>query len=153
MSIKETNAEITLKPLPIVLADESQMVELIQNLIGNAIKFHGPEQPKILISASEGINEVTFSIKDNGIGMNMQHGGKIFQMFQRLNAREKYPGTGVGLAIAKKIVDHHAGRIWVESEEGKGSTFFFTIPIQPFSKKGDVANLGVPCLEEGRGSG
>lgn len=135
MSIKETNAEITLKPLPIVLADESQMVELMQNLIGNAIKFHGPEQPKILISASEGINEITFSIKDNGIGMNMQHADKIFQMFQRLNARDKYPGTGVGLAIAKKIVDHHAGRIWVESEEGKGSTFFFTIPIQPFSKK------------------
>ena len=115
------------------------MVQLMQNLIGNAIKFHGPKRPKVLISASEGVREVTFAVKDNGIGMNMQHTDKIFQMFQRLQGRDKYPGTGVGLAIAKKIVDHHGGRIWVESEEGKGATFFFTIPIQVMLK--DVTHI------------
>ncbi len=138
-SVKENDAEILVEPLPIIVADESQMIQLMQNLIGNAIKFHGPERPKILISASEGVREVTFAVKDNGIGMNMQHADKIFQMFQRLHGRDEYPGTGVGLAIAKKIVDHHGGGIWAESEEGKGATFFFTIPIQAVLK--DVTHV------------
>ncbi len=142
-SIKETDAEITIEPLPMILADESQMAQLMQNLISNAIKFHGPERPKIVISAFEGVRVVTFAIKDNGIGMNMQHADKIFQMFQRLHGRDEYPGTGVGLAIAKKIVDHHGGRIWAESEERKGATFFFTIPIQAVLKEQDTANLVV----------
>lgn len=134
-SVKENDAEILVEPCPTIVADESQMIHLMQNLIGNAIKFRGPERPKILISASEGVREVTFAVKDNGIGVNMQHADKIFQMFQRLHSRDKYPGTGVGLAIAKKIVDHHGGRIWVESEEGKGATFFFTVPIQAVLKE------------------
>ena len=99
----------------------------MQNLIVNAIKFHGLAPPEIRISASSGNREWTFAVKDNGIGLNMEYSNKIFQMFQRLHTREEYPGTGVGLAICKKIVERHGGRIWVESEEGKGATFFFTI--------------------------
>lgn len=127
-SIKKNDAEIVVDHLPIIVADESQMVQLMQNLIGNAIKFHGPERPRVHISAIVGETGVTFAVKDNGIGIDVQYADRIFRMFQRLNARDKYPGTGIGLAIAKKIVDHHGGRIWVESEEGKGSTFSFTLP-------------------------
>jgi chemotaxis family two-component system sensor kinase Cph1 len=100
----------------------------MQNLISNAIKFHGAQRPVIDISAHEGEMEWTFVVKDNGIGLNIEYKEKIFQMFQRLNARDKFPGTGVGLAIVKKIIDRHGGRVWVESEEGQGATFFFTIP-------------------------
>ncbi len=128
--IKESGVEITVGSLPTIMADESQMMQVMQNLIGNAIKFQGKERPKIFISSSRGPREWTFSVTDNGIGLNMKYADKIFQMFQRLHNKEDYPGTGVGLAVTKKIIEHHRGRIWVESEEGKGATFFFTIPIQ-----------------------
>lgn len=124
----EVNAEITAGPLPSIMADSSQMVQLIQNLVGNSLKFHSKEKPMIQISATQENKEWVFSVKDNGIGMNMEYADKIFQMFQRLHTKDQYPGTGVGLAISKKIVERHGGRIWVESEEGKGATFFFTIP-------------------------
>jgi PAS domain S-box-containing protein len=127
--IEENKAEVEIDPLPSVTADELQMVQVMQNLISNAIKFHGAEPPMIRISASPGSGEWIFSVKDNGIGFNMQYAEKIFQMFQRLHSINEYPGTGVGLAIVKKIVERHHGRIWVESEEGKGATFFFTIPL------------------------
>jgi len=127
-SIDESKADVYIEPLPTVMADGLQMQLVMQNLISNAIKFHGTKRPMVHISAKEGAKEWTFSVKDNGIGLNVEYADKIFQMFQRLHTTEQYPGTGVGLAIVKKIIDRHGGRIWVESEEGKGATFFFTIP-------------------------
>jgi light-regulated signal transduction histidine kinase (bacteriophytochrome) len=126
--IEESETEIIVEPLPTVAGDESQIVQLMQNLIGNAIKFRGPERPRIHISATIGSGEWTFAVKDNGIGLDMNKAGKIFIMFQRQHTKEEYPGSGIGLAISKKIVERHGGRIWVESEEGKGATFFFSIP-------------------------
>ena len=126
--IDESNADIIIEPMPTIMGDGSQMQQVMQNLISNSLKFHGPERPVVRISAIEGRKEWTFSVKDNGIGLNVEYADKIFQMFQRLHAQEQYTGTGVGLAITKKIVERHGGRIWVESEEGKGATFFFTIP-------------------------
>jgi chemotaxis family two-component system sensor kinase Cph1 len=126
--IRESDATVTAGPMPKVMADLSQMMQLMQNLISNAIKFHGPLQPKIHISASQGEREYTFAVKDNGIGIDMEYRNMIFQMFQRLNSKDKYPGSGLGLAIAKKIVERHDGHIWVESELGNGATIYFTIP-------------------------
>ena len=128
MFIDENWATIEVDPLPSVMADESQMVQLMQNLLNNAVKFHGKEAPRITISATPGSGEWIFSVKDNGIGLSMEYSDRIFQMFQRLHTTDKFQGTGVGLAIAKKIIERHGGRIWVESEEGKGATFLFTIP-------------------------
>ena len=133
MVIEENHAVVTSDELPTVMADASQMVQLFQNLIGNAIKFRGEESPRIHVSALEKGNEWVFSVKDNGIGIEAQFSERIFIAFQRLHSREKYPGTGIGLAICKKIVDRHGGKIWVESELGKGSTFYFSIP-----KRGSV---------------
>jgi light-regulated signal transduction histidine kinase (bacteriophytochrome) len=126
-SIKETEATITNDPLPVVIADDSQMIQLLQNLISNAIKFHGDEPPHIHVSGEVKANEWIFSVKDNGIGIDSKYFEKIFIIFQRLHKKEKYGGTGIGLAVCKKIVQRHSGKIWVESELGKGSTFYFTI--------------------------
>ncbi len=126
--IDDSKADICIEPMPMVMADESQMQQVMQNLLSNALKFKGPERPIIHISAREGRREWTFSVKDNGIGLDGEYADRIFQMFQRLHNQDQYPGTGVGLAIVKKIVERHGGRIWVESEEGKGAAFFFTIP-------------------------
>ncbi len=112
-----------------VLADPTQMVLLMENLIVNAIKFQGNEPPKVHISVWEKGDEHVFSIRDNGIGIGPEGQERLFQMFQRLHARDMYEGTGIGLAIAKKIVERHGGKIWFESEVGKGTTFYFTIPI------------------------
>jgi PAS domain S-box-containing protein len=128
LSIDESKAEIYVEPMPKIMGDGSRMQQVMQNLISNSLKFHGPERPMVHISAREGIKEWTFSVKDNGIGFNVEYAERIFQMFQRLHNQDQYPGTGVGLAIVKKIVERHGGRIWVESEVGKGATFFFTIP-------------------------
>ena len=134
-SIEENKAVVTYDALPKVLADSSQLSRLFQNLIGNAIKFHGNELPKIHISAELKGEEWIFSVSDNGIGMDPKNFDRIFTVFQRLHAREKYEGTGIGLAICKKIVERHGGRIWVESEFGKGTTFYFTIPYQEVTIK------------------
>jgi PAS domain S-box-containing protein len=125
---EKSGADIIVDSLPTIVADESQMIQVMQNLIGNAIKFHGPERPMIHVTASIESGEWKFAVRDNGIGMDIKHSDRIFQMFQRLHTKEEYPGTGVGLAIAKKIIERHGGRIWVESDEGKGTVFFFTIP-------------------------
>jgi PAS domain S-box-containing protein len=127
VTIKEHGAVIEADPLPVLMADRAQMVQLSQNLISNAIKFHSLMQPQIKISASHKDGLWTFSIRDNGIGIEAQDIERIFTVFQRLHGKRDYPGTGIGLAICKKIVERHGGRIWVESEPGKGSTFFFTI--------------------------
>jgi PAS domain S-box-containing protein len=128
VAIEENGTLVTHDPLPTVMADNLQLGQLFQNMIGNAIKFRGKEPPRVHISASRNGNGWTISVRDNGIGIAPEHTERIFVIFQRLHSREKYAGTGIGLAICQKIVERHGGRIWVESEVGKGSTFYFTLP-------------------------
>jgi light-regulated signal transduction histidine kinase (bacteriophytochrome) len=111
------------------MADELQLVQLFQNLIGNAIKFRSDQSPHIHVSAEQKGDKWVFSVKDNGIGIDPQFKERIFVVFQRLHQKEKYPGTGMGLAICKKIVERHGGEMWVESEPQKGSTFYFSVPV------------------------
>jgi len=127
-SIKDAKAEVNVAPLPIVLADSTQLTQLFQNLIGNAIKYRNERKPEIHVAATPNGKDWIFSVRDNGIGIEPQYFERIFQMFQRLHTRKEYSGTGIGLAVCRKIVERHGGRIWVESEAGKGSTFLFTIP-------------------------
>jgi light-regulated signal transduction histidine kinase (bacteriophytochrome) len=129
IAIEENEAVITHDPLPTVMGDHLQLGQLFQNLIGNAIKFRGEEPPRIHISASRNGSGWTFSVRDNGIGIAPEYVERIFVIFQRLHNREEYPGTGIGLAICKKIVERHGGDIWVESEVGKGTTFYFTLQV------------------------
>ena len=129
-AIKETDAVVEHDPLPTVVADATQMVQLFQNLIGNAIKFHSEKKPTVHVGAERNGTECIFSVRDNGIGIDPQYFDRIFVIFQRLHGRGEYPGTGIGLAICKKIIERHKGRIWVESQPGKGATFYFTIPIR-----------------------
>jgi len=126
-AIDESGAVVTHDSLPTLRADKTQMAQLFQNLIGNAIKFHGAEPPRIHVTAAQEGDEWTFSVHDNGIGIDPQHGERVFTLFHRLHGRNEYPGTGIGLAICKKTVERHGGRIWLESELGKGSAFYFTI--------------------------
>ena len=126
-SIKETNAIIHYDVLPVIKTDNLQMEQLFQNLISNAIKFIGKEPPEIKISSQPIAGGYLFSINDKGIGIAPQYANRIFLIFQRLHSKQEYPGTGIGLALCKKIVERHNGKIWVESEPGKGTTFFFTI--------------------------
>jgi light-regulated signal transduction histidine kinase (bacteriophytochrome) len=128
LTIRENDAQVTNDPLPTVRADRTQMVQLLQNLIGNAIKFRATEAPRVHVGVVRQDKAWCFSVRDNGIGMGPQYGERIFIIFQRLHSRSQYPGTGIGLAICKKIVEHHGGRIWVESRPGQGATFFFTLP-------------------------
>ncbi|PLZ51257.1 sensor histidine kinase [Fischerella thermalis] len=127
--ISETGAVITHDQLPTVMADGTQLMQLFQNLIGNAIKFRSDQAPEIHIGASRLEEEWLFSVRDNGIGIDPQFRDRIFVIFQRLHTRDEYPGTGMGLAICKKIIECHRGRIWVESKLGEGATFYFTIPV------------------------
>jgi light-regulated signal transduction histidine kinase (bacteriophytochrome) len=127
--IEENQAVVTNDDLPPIMADQSQMVQLFQNLIGNAIKFRSDQSPRIHVSAEQKGNEWVFSVEDNGIGIDPQFKERIFVVFKRLHQKEEYPGTGMGLAICKKIVERHGGRMWVESELQKGSTFYFSIPV------------------------
>ena len=126
-AIYNSKASITHTNLPMLIADKSQIVQLFQNLISNAIKYRREEFPAIHVSAVLKEDSYLFSIQDNGIGIDSQYSARIFQIFQRLHNRSEYPGTGIGLAICQKIVERHGGKIWVESELGKGSTFYFTI--------------------------
>ena len=128
--IDDTNTIITHDPLPRIYANDQQMNQLFQNLIGNAIKYRSKITPKIHLSADKHDKEYLFSIKDNGIGIDPKHLERIFAMFQRLHTHEEYDGTGIGLAISQKIVQQHSGKIWAKSEPGKGTTFYFTIPNQ-----------------------
>jgi signal transduction histidine kinase len=128
IQIAESGAIVTFDPLPTVRADRTQLGMLWQNLLSNAVKFHGPEPPRIHVSARRQGAEWVFSVRDNGIGLDPKQAERIFVVFQRLHTRSEYPGTGIGLAICKKIVERHGGHIWVESVPGQGATFFFTLP-------------------------
>jgi PAS domain S-box-containing protein len=135
-AVAESQAVVTSDDLPSIMADETQMVQLFQNLIGNAIKFHGDRLPRIHLSARQEEDGWLFSVKDNGIGIDPAQGERIFVVFRRLHQRDEYPGTGIGLAICKKIVERHGGRIWVEPNPDSGSTFYFTVP----SRGGEVSS-------------
>ncbi len=128
MALKESGAEVTHDPLPVVMGDDTQLTQLFQNLIGNAIKFRSESPPKIHVGVTDEKDVWRFAVRDNGIGFDPRHADRIFQMFQRLHGRSEYPGTGIGLALCKRIVERHRGKIWVESAPGRGSTFYFTIP-------------------------
>ncbi|MBI5394543.1 MAG: hypothetical protein HZA91_04525 [Verrucomicrobia bacterium] len=130
-AIEASGAVVACDALPTVMADASQLARLFQNLVGNAVKFHRPgDPPQISIRAEPEGARWRFAVRDNGIGFEAKDGERIFQVFQRLHGREQYPGTGIGLAICKKIIERHGGQIRVESEPGKGSTFYFTLPAK-----------------------
>ncbi|HEV2424390.1 MAG TPA: PAS domain S-box protein, partial [Terriglobia bacterium] len=130
-AIRESEAQVTHDPLPAVLADDLQLEHVFQNLVSNALKFRGSDPPQVHISAERNGAQWVFSVKDNGIGIDPRFYERIFVIFQRLHTRQAYPGTGIGLSICKRIVERHGGRIWVESEEGKGATFYFTMSAVP----------------------
>ncbi len=127
MAIEESGAEVTSDALPTVMGDETQLVQLLQNLIGNAIKFRSKEPLRVHVGVERRDGEWLFSVSDNGIGIEEQYLQRIFVLFQRLHGRTEYSGTGIGLAVCRKIVERHGGKIWAESEPGKGSTFYFTL--------------------------
>jgi signal transduction histidine kinase len=129
VAIEEKRAVITIGPMPAIMADGAQLMQLFQNLLMNAVKFCGLTAPAVQVSAERRSGEWLFSIRDNGIGIDPQYAERIFIIFQRLNTREEYPGTGIGLALCKKIVERHGGRIWVTSQVGQGATFYFTLPF------------------------
>jgi PAS domain S-box-containing protein len=127
-SIRDSGGRVTWDQLPVIMGDRSQLVQLIQNLIGNGLTYRGDKPPHIHLSAERSGKEWVFSVCDNGIGIDPKHYGQIFEIFKRLHDQKDYPGTGIGLAVCRRVVIRHGGRIWVQSEPGHGSTFFFTIP-------------------------
>ena len=129
--IEETGATIIKSSLPVIVGDKAQLLQLFQNLVNNAIKYRSDRSPQVEIGAELHNGQWLFWVKDNGIGIDPTHNERIFLIFQRLHTREKYAGTGIGLALCKRIVERHEGRIWVESEEGKGAKFYFTLPQLP----------------------
>lgn len=138
-ALSETEAEVACGELPMISADHTQVVQLLQNLIGNAIKFRGQEKPRVHISGERHHDEWKFVVRDNGIGIKREHQERIFTIFQRLHPESEYPGSGVGLAICKRIIDRHSGRIGVDSEPGRGSSFWFTLPIGDRSEATEIA--------------
>jgi light-regulated signal transduction histidine kinase (bacteriophytochrome) len=128
-AIQESAAKVTYDPLPTVNGDDVQLSQLFQNLIGNALKYRNSHGAVVHIGCRRCDNEWLFSVRDNGIGIDPRFAERIFLIFQRLHTREQYPGTGIGLAVCRRIVERHGGKIWVESETGKGSTFYFTLPV------------------------
>ena len=131
LSIAETGAEIYIGPMPVVRTDLSQLAQVFQNLVGNALTFRSSDPPRIRVEAVKVGDAIRFSVSDNGIGIAPEYHDRIFPMFQRLHPRDRYPGSGIGLAIVQRIVARHGGRVWLESVESEGSTFFFTIPLTP----------------------
>jgi light-regulated signal transduction histidine kinase (bacteriophytochrome) len=135
LAIADRHACITHDPLPTLQGDATRLQQVFQNLIGNALKFCGDAPPRIHFSAQRDGHCWRFAIRDNGIGIDPAQSTRIFQVFQRLHPRRTYPGTGIGLAICKRIIEQHGGQIWVESQLGQGATFFFTVPMTPADMK------------------
>ena len=129
-ALEESGGELTNDPLPEVQGDDLQLFQLLQNLAGNALKFRGEAPPRVHVSSAKKEHEYEISVQDNGIGIDPHYFERIFMVFQRLHDKGQFPGTGIGLAICKKVVDRHGGRIWVESAPGQGSCFKFTLPKQ-----------------------
>jgi light-regulated signal transduction histidine kinase (bacteriophytochrome) len=127
-TVQEHAAQITHTELPVVLGQPTQLVQVFQNLIGNGIKFHGDTPPVVHVTAERAGNRWRFSVRDNGIGIQSDHPEAVFEIFQRLHTSDDYPGTGIGLAVCRRIVQRHGGSIWFESEPGRGTTFYFTLP-------------------------
>jgi signal transduction histidine kinase len=143
--LSETKAEVTRAPLPPVVADSSQLTQLFQNLIGNALKFVTDGHPQVRVAATSDEGLVRISVSDNGNGIDPRFEKRIFEVFQRLHTREEYPGTGIGLAVCRKIVERHGGRIWVESKPGRGATFHFT--LRPAQKVAEATSRGRSSLK------
>jgi signal transduction histidine kinase len=137
-AIKENGAVVKHNPLPTVMGSNIQITQVFQNLIGNAIKFHGAETPAVQVSAEKQDGEWLFSVADNGIGIAAEHSEVIFAIFQRLHTRQEYSGNGIGLSICKKIIERHGGRIWLDAKEGQGATFRFTLPAVAGVAKGNA---------------
>jgi light-regulated signal transduction histidine kinase (bacteriophytochrome) len=128
-AIEDHGAEVTRDDdLPTVRADRNQLPQVLQNLIANSLKFTDGDKPRVHVGAERGASEWTFSVKDNGIGMDPKYADRIFEPFERLHTREQFEGAGIGLAVCRRVIERHHGEIWVESEPGAGTTFFFTIP-------------------------
>ena len=130
VALEESGARIEVEYLPTVPVDRTQMSQIFQNLLSNAIKFRGENMPLIRIWATKNEDEWIFSVQDNGIGIDPSYSETIFEIFKRLHTKEEYPGTGIGLAISRRIIERHGGRIWVTSQIGNGSTFSFTLPAE-----------------------
>jgi light-regulated signal transduction histidine kinase (bacteriophytochrome) len=128
IALQEANGQVIHEPLPEVSGDATQLVQLFQNLLSNALKFRGRNKPLVQIGAVPNDGKWLFSVRDNGIGLNPDHAERIFVIFQRLHTNQEYDGTGIGLAICKRIVERHGGTIWVQSSPGEGATFYFTLP-------------------------
>jgi light-regulated signal transduction histidine kinase (bacteriophytochrome) len=129
--ITEANAVVGVGSLPVVLADRGQMGQVFQNLLSNAVKFHGERPPNVSVSWRDAGTEWEFAVQDNGIGIDPKHAERIFGVFKRLHTEQEYPGTGIGLALCRRIIERHGGRIWHEPAEDGGSIFRFTLPKQP----------------------
>jgi light-regulated signal transduction histidine kinase (bacteriophytochrome) len=127
-SLRDTGAEVSRDELPAVVGDRAQLVQLLQNLIGNALTYHGDQPPRVHVSAQHSDDAWVFCVSDNGIGIDAKYHERIFEIFQRLHDQRKYPGTGIGLAVCRRVVLRHGGKIWVESKPGEGSRFYFSIP-------------------------
>jgi chemotaxis family two-component system sensor kinase Cph1 len=141
-TLEEKGAEVIVDPLPTVDGDETQLSQLFQNLVGNAIKFVEHGTPRVNVHAEPHDREWLFSVSDNGIGIDPAHADRIFNVFQRLHGRGEYPGSGIGLAICKRIVERHHGRIWVDQRPEGGSSFYFTIPISVEAADNPEQELG-----------
>jgi light-regulated signal transduction histidine kinase (bacteriophytochrome) len=134
-SIKESKAQFEVSEMPEVAVERTQLIQLFQNLISNSIKYGGDEPPNVHISAELSVDRWLFTLRDNGIGVDPKYAEKIFDMFARLHGKTQYQGTGIGLAICKKIVMAHGGKIWMESEPGQGSIFYFSLPAAQHAKE------------------
>jgi light-regulated signal transduction histidine kinase (bacteriophytochrome) len=146
-AIRESGATVTHSTLPVVWADPSQMTQVFQNLIGNALKFRGTDPPVVSVQAEKAGQDWLFSVSDNGIGIPPESAENIFVVFQRLHTRAEYSGNGIGLAVCKKIVERNGGKIWVEATPGGGSTFKFTLPCNPPAKKELPEDAVVPAVQ------
>ncbi len=139
VAIEQSGAVVEAGPLPAVSGDETQLVQLFQNLLDNAVKFHGKMPPRVSVTCRDAGDEWEFAVRDNGIGIDPKHAERIFGVFKRLHTEQEYPGTGIGLALCRKIVERHGGRIHVDPAEGGGSVFRFTLPKQPAATSGEPA--------------